>query len=200
MDEKAGLVVLAAGNSSRMGACKFLLKTNEGISILEKIIRDANEFGFDRILVVVNENTYKDVMTTLKFRLNEKLRIVVNQRVELERFFSIQLALIHTTDLDYVFVHNADNPHIDKAVLDLLFEQRKTAPVVIPCYEGKGGHPVLFNKKIAQEVLKADTTSRLDLELKRFDPLRLNCNNEKVLCNIDTKEDYQKFLSNTLTR
>lgn len=87
MDEKAGLVVLAAGNSSRMGACKFLLKTNEGISILEKIIRDASDFGFDRILVVVNENTYNDVAATLKFRLNEKLRIVVNQRVELERFF-----------------------------------------------------------------------------------------------------------------
>lgn len=190
MTKEKGLVILAAGNSSRMGACKFLLKTDTGISFLEKILNDTKEFCFDKVVIVVNENTYNEVIFNLRDHLNENIIVIVNKDVSLERFYTLQLGLQQLKNFDYYFVHNADNPFINSENLNFIYDNREKTSVVVPCYNGKGGHPVMFNKKVAEYLLSAKPESRLNEELKKHNILRLETSFEEVLTDIDTGEDY----------
>ena len=190
MREKKCLIVLAAGNSSRMGTCKFMLKTGAGLSFIENIICETKDFLFDRIIIVVNEKTFHEVSFVLRNHLSEKIKVILNENVERERFYSLQLGLKQLRGFDYYFVHNADNPFLNHETLSLLYRNRFNSPVILPTFNGKGGHPVLFNKIIANFLLSSNSDARLDLELKKHKVLRIESSIKEVLTNIDNREDY----------
>lgn len=62
-------------------------------------------------------------------------------------------------DCDAVLFTLVDHPAISLATVDLLL--RSKAPIAIPRFEGKRGHPVLIRRAICDEFLREPVTSKV---------------------------------------
>jgi len=195
---KTGLIILAAGASSRMGQCKFLLADRSGKPILENLLRAACEFDFTSILIVSSLKNAEAVIAIADTVAPETISVVFNPRPELERFYSLKTGLFALGDIDYCFIHNADNPVLNIATLQKLYECREQASVIVPTYNTKGGHPVLINRNVIEGICAAPADSQLNIELRKSNVLRVEVQDPEILLDIDTEEDYHRYLQHEL--
>jgi len=180
-------VILAAGNSSRMGVPKMSLKFNAKSNFLENIVSEILTCGADEIVVVVNAkaNFQKDFFAT---------KFVVNTHPDWGRFHSLKLGLNGVKNIEKVLIINVDNPFINAKVIDNLVMESNDIDFVYPTYEGKGGHPFLINKKVVTSIInESNIHFNLKEFLKSFNGKSIHVLDEKILANINTKEDYEKF-------
>jgi len=194
--EQIGVLILAAGNSSRMGSHKFLLKYDEKRCFLQKIIENYQDFGCSKIKVVLNKEGGK-LLSERKMQAIDKKHIVINSIEYSERFYSVKLGIAALNKASMIFVHHVDNPFIDFKVLNSLIEHKNEGDYIVPTYEGKGGHPILIKKKIIEAVQR---TNEYDMHFKNFlnhfsrKNVAVNTNN--VLININTIDEYDRFFTN----
>lgn len=195
MIEKSGLIILAAGNSTRMGTCKFMLKLDDQTTFLDSILRGAITTGIETILLVVNEATYSYALNICKKHNHSNINIVINNFADKERLYSLQTALKSVPNLNHYFLHNADNPFLFPETIKKLLENRNKAEVIIPVVGHKGGHPVLFNHKVADSLLNAKLHLKINEVLNQHTSLRLPVDNHEVLTDIDNAAEYYSLIS-----
>lgn len=195
---KTGLIILAAGASSRMGQCKFLLPDRNDKPILENLLRAACEFDFTSILIVSSMKNAEAVIAIADAVAPETISVIFNPRPELERFYSLKTGLFASGDIDCCFIHNADNPVLHIETLQKLYECRDKASVIVPTFNSKGGHPVLINRSVIERICGAPVDSRLNVELQKSDVFRLEIHDPEILLDIDTEEDYNRYLHHEL--
>ncbi|MCD4695433.1 MAG: hypothetical protein K8S16_04250, partial [Bacteroidales bacterium] len=99
------------------------------------------------------------------------------------------------------FIHNVDNPFVNHCVLQLLFDQLGKGDFAVPVYKGKGGHPVLLSEKIITAII-AEKEHDLNLRdfLKDYSRQEVEVDDETVLVNINTMEEYGNYFKNYKTR
>ncbi|HWE49495.1 MAG TPA: nucleotidyltransferase family protein [Bryobacteraceae bacterium] len=146
-------VILAAGESRRMGSPKAFLPFRGGTflsNIADALGRRCAPviavFGFDAArlmkmapagVVAVENPVYEQGMLT-----------------------SLQAGLRAVPDsCDAVIFTLVDHPVISAATLDRLFESK--APIAIPRFQGKRGHPVLVRRRIFEEFLAEPLTAKV---------------------------------------
>lgn len=195
---KTGLIILAAGASSRMGKCKFLLPDRNEKPILENLLRAACEFDFANILIVTALKNAEAVIAIADAVAPETSSVIFNLRPESERFYSVKTGLFASGDIDYCFIHNADNPVLHIETLQKLYECRDTASVIVPTFNNKGGHPVLINRSVIEHICVAPVDSKLNVELQKSHVLRLEIHDPEILLDIDTEEDYNSYIYHEL--
>ncbi|MFP5470267.1 MAG: NTP transferase domain-containing protein [Bacteroidia bacterium] len=193
MKDDLDAIILAAGNSQRMGSCKFFLLMDSGLTFFENIIIQLSNFGIENIIVVTQKTHLKELK-----RLSKKHKIspifITNDFPERGRFYSVQLGIKHTIQSEFSFIHNADSPFIETSVLEKLYDSREKAEVVYPIFNKKGGHPVLVNNKVKQGLIKMPVNSVLKESLKEFKRISVDVDNELITADIDTTEDYEKYI------
>ncbi|MCD4791101.1 MAG: nucleotidyltransferase family protein, partial [Bacteroidales bacterium] len=113
-------VILAAGLSNRMGKKKPLLRFNNELTFLEKIVSVYKSWGVEKPVVVVNRDVLFKI-NQLKSQWLEDCKFVLNQHIGYGRFYSIKLGLQNIMKNLPVFIHNVDNPFVNHCVLQLLF-------------------------------------------------------------------------------
>ncbi len=193
MKKACSVIILAAGNSARMGQIKFTLRMKDGKTFLEHIIGQFSEFGCKEIVVVVNRNGYS-FLEQHSFRFNNNVHIIVNEHPEYGRFYSLKQGLPGVSGGQFVFIHNADNPYAEREVLERIFRHRQETSVVKPVFEGKGGHPALISKEVCDIILaETGTDIRMDNFLNKFPQLRVDAGTDSILVNVNTLEDYRKL-------
>lgn len=194
MKSRISVIILAAGNSDRMGQCKFLLPMANGLTFFENIIQTFSDFGILNI-VVVTQAKYLNILQRKCIKNNVKSSFVVNNFPEHERFYSLQLGIKALGDSEFCFVHNADSPFIDRSTLDLLVSKKNEADFVCPVFNNKGGHPILLNKDTLNELLMKPMNSNLKDELIARSRLNVMVDSELVTVDIDTPDDYKKYFN-----
>ncbi|RLD34723.1 MAG: hypothetical protein DRJ02_09925 [Bacteroidetes bacterium] len=193
MKKACSVIILAAGNSARMGQIKFTLRMKDGKTFLEHIIEQFSEFGCKEIVVVVNRNGYS-FLEQHSFRFNNNVHIIVNEHPEYGRFYSLKQGLPGVSGGQFVFIHNADNPFVEKSVLEDLYAAREEAAIIKPVHKGKGGHPVLIADKIRSAILAVtENDIRLDDFLRKYAQKKITTGSEKIHVNVNTKEDLRKL-------
>jgi len=191
--KKTSALILAAGNSTRMGSPKFMLKFDENHTFLEKIIAGYKEFGCDEMIIVVNPSG-AEILKQYKSKIIDSQYIVINTQPESERFVSIQTGLRAFPKPDKVFIHPVDNPFIDSSVLEILYQNSKNSDYQFPAYKGKGGHPILINKKVIGEISDSNEKDiHLKVFLKQFIQARINVDTANILVNINSLEEYKIY-------
>lgn len=194
MKKKSNIVILAAGTSSRMGTPKFLLEYDENTTFLEQIIKGYEAFGCKRIIVVLNEDNARLLRQNYLPYLSDKIEIVVNRHLNWERFYSVKLALAKLNSNSPVFIHNVDNPFVNQSILQLLLENISENNFVVPEFQGSRGHPILLSEKIVKGIVfEEKNNSNLKNFLKIYKKLVVEVNDDKILVNINSKEDYDVF-------
>jgi molybdenum cofactor cytidylyltransferase len=193
-EKPCSIIILAAGNSSRMKSPKFALPFDKKYTFLEKIIQEYDNFGCNKIIVVLNKEG-KLLADTLNLKL-KKTTIVVNNHPEWERFYSIKVGLESLTQSHPVFIHNVDNPFVNTTILGNLLQQDINAGFVVPTYKGRGGHPILISNKVCQAIVSEKENAIIFSEfLKDYNKKRVDVADEKILVNINSKDLYQKYFT-----
>ena len=193
METNISVIILAAGNSSRLGKPKFLLKTSSGETFIETITRQYAEFGCANIIVVVNKSGNK-LLTNLKFPSNTK--IAINHDHNSGRFSSIKTG-VEQINTNHTFIHNIDNPSAKAKILESLYNEKYQADVIKPVINNKGGHPILISKKVCEDIILEKTNDKnLKYFLKNYSTEEVEVNDDAILFNINTLEDYYLFCTN----
>ncbi len=186
------VIILAAGKSSRMGEAKFSLKYNDKLTFIEKLIKTYQDFNCKEIIVVLNKEGL-EVFKNLAIKNLKSVKIIENNHLEYERFYSIKLGLSDLELESSVFIQNSDNPLINNLLLNNLILNLDEYDYVNPYYNGKGGHPVLLSQKIVKSII-TEKANDLNLKeyLKGFSQKKLQQKDKNVLININTPSEYIK--------
>jgi len=193
---KFGALILAAGNSSRMGKPKYALKFDKNHTFTEKIISTLYEVGCEKIAIVLNSNDVQDFKKNFTF-FKSLIIIAENPTPERGRFSSIKLGLELLKFQGNVFIINVDNPLFQKETLIHLAEKSNETEVIIPVFHGQKGHPVLISQAVVQKAL-AQTSLYMPFRefLNRFSQRHVEVEDENILVNINTQEDYDEYFVN----
>jgi len=185
-----GAVILAAGESRRMGRPKLLLRI-KGKRMIEWVVDSFN--GVVDELVVVLGHDPESLIPTL-----EELgtRWVVNENYQEGMVSSFKKGLERLKNCDAVFLALGDQPLVDRDFLMKAVDAWKGgAKIVSPVYKGKKGHPVLFDQSLFDEILSLQEHEMIrDVIHRHGDKHHLVEAGEWVVTDLDTPESFRKFM------
>ena len=189
-------VILAAGESSRMGRDKALLEWR-GHSFLEATL-DLLAPHTQLSIVVAGKNA--ESLAPIVYAKAGFLS--VNHRPELGQFSSLQVGLqeVLNRGRDAAVVALVDRPPCGAATLERLLAEFAEAYLqgkwaVVPEYAGKHGHPIVVGREMMEAFLKAPATSSArEVEHSLADRvLYLAVEDPLIAVNVDTPEDYERL-------
>ena len=162
----AGLI-LAAGESSRMGRDKALL-VYRGRTFLESIIAMLREAGIDRIAAVLGHHA-QEIRQAANFA---EVEVVLNSEYRRGQTSSLQAGLraLDSADLDAVVLCLVDHPAATSTTVRKLLEsfRMSRAPVVIPTHQGQRGHPILISRTLFDELLSLGPEQGANLVVRKY--------------------------------
>jgi molybdenum cofactor cytidylyltransferase len=186
--KQVSVIILAAGNSGRMGSDKAQLPAGNGFSFAGKLVKGFSEFGVHPIVVVVNKNIDLSELNPAQ------IIITLNEHLEKGRSWSILQGMKDVPGYCPCFLQNIDNPYLENELMDLLLDSVKPDSYVVPVYQGKGGHPVLLGGQIVNCLKNLNDLPDFRKVLKQFNRIEVAYCDERILLNINTPAEYEQFI------
>ncbi len=183
-------IVLAAGKSSRMAEFKPLLPFGKS-TIIETVIESALSI-VERVMVVVGY--YSDRIVNFR-NWDDRILFIKNPNPELGMFSSVKVGAKEITNPRF-FIVLGDQPQVSKKVYKQLLEVTN-ADVISPRYKEISGHPVLLSEAVRIRILQADekdSSVTLRTILSEFEHKYIEVNDEWILWNINTDDQYGEML------
>ncbi|MEI6456978.1 MAG: NTP transferase domain-containing protein [bacterium] len=182
------MILLAAGNSVRMGRPKAMLTWPDGVTFAERLTEVCRDSHIDPVILVVNREVMK-VLPDLS-----GVEIVINDHIDRGRFYSLLLGLEKVSSGSPVFIHNIDNPYLDAGLLKRMALQVNPGGYVVPVHNRRRGHPVLFGGGMTDEIRGMDYRTDMREVIKNFAGKEIVCDQSGIHWNINTPEDYRQFM------
>lgn len=193
-------IILAAGESARMGYPKALLKF-QNTSFLEHLINIIKSAGILNLIVVLGYDAEKivDLLNLEKIKKDLNIKFLVNKDYQKGQLTSVQTAIrALPKNVEAIILLPVDRPLISKDIVKKILEKyfETKAKIVIPTFEGKRGHPVLFSSTVLNDLMNAplDIGARYVVWNNSADLIEVPTMDSGILINIDTPEDYKKYI------
>ncbi len=175
-----------------MGVYKPLLPFGNR-TIIEACIDNFQRAGIENIIVVVPAHRTKEMRSRLA---HLQVGFAVNSDEESEMSDSIARGVEQLSSVTQAFfIALADQPMIPPAVIQTMLDERRRtgARIIAPEYDGRGGHPVLIDFELREELLQLDAKRGLCALLDKHtnEVLRVVVDTEFVTRDLDTWDDYQ---------
>ncbi len=184
-------ILLAAGESKRMGRPKLLLKWGQ-CTIIEKSVDTLLASKIDELIVVLG---YK-AQAILRRLGTRRLKAVINHQYRMGMSTSIRRGLEKVNSKsEAILIALADQPFIETDVINHLIDVycRNPHGIVLPSYKGRRGHPVILNRLRYQGEmgeLMGDVGCRPILNRHSEHILEVEVDSEGVIVDIDTWGEY----------
>jgi molybdenum cofactor cytidylyltransferase len=179
-----------------MGQLKALLPWN-GMPLIEHQIAALQSAGVDRVVVVLGHEAQ---MVKALLEGKEGVICVVNPDYMKGKTTSIK-AGVKALGLDEpaaLVILNVDQPRTAGAIRHLLQQHRQgRSPITIPTYRGKGGHPLILDPSLLDELRSiSEETLGLNAVVRRHqrESQRVEMDTPEVLLDLNTPEQYQAAL------
>jgi len=191
---KIGAMILAAGESRRMGEPKLLLLFGER-TIIEAVVSSVIHSKVDEVLVVLGSSAEKIEEKIKDF----SLRITVNPDYKQGMLSSVQWGFKEIPkEIQGVLVCLGDQPSISTGIIDRVIDayNRTGKGIVVPTYKKRRGHPVLIDMKYLEEIqnLSPEVGLRGVVYNHPQDTLEVEVDTSSILRDIDNADDYNKEL------
>jgi len=199
-------IILAAGDSSRMGRDKALLpwppsvagqrpSTETFLSAAIRALSLATEF----VVVVTGKNA--EALAPVVYA--EGASLVVNPDPGRGQFSSLQVGLreVLNRGRDAAMVTLVDRPPVGAATLQALHDAFESSEqniwLVIPEFSSKHGHPYLLGREMIEVFLRVPATSiARDIEHEHQQHIQyVHVDDPLVVLNINTPEEYSGLLA-----
>lgn len=188
-------IVLAAGESKRMGSPKMLLPYN-GTTVLGKVIENVLAAGITEPLVIAGAERDEIIKAVMRYPVKH----CYNEKYRSGMLSSVQCGLTSLAeDCRAVLVMPGDQPMISEREIKKVIKSwiESGRGIVMPSYNGKRGHPLIVDMKYRTEILALPEEEGLRrlAEMHPEDVLEAETDDPCVLRDIDTKEDYLNELN-----
>jgi molybdenum cofactor cytidylyltransferase len=190
-----GIIILAAGSSSRLGNTKQLLPF-KGKTLLKHTIEAAVEAGAQPVVVVTGANA-DEISKEIK---NEKVEIVFNKNWEQGMASGIVIglksAITLNNELEKVIITVCDQPFVSSSLFQqLIQEQTKNKKhIVASAYADTIGTPALFTAKYFPALMGLTGDQGAKGLLKKYSEDLATVDFPDGYIDIDTQEDYENLL------
>ena len=191
-------IVLAGGKSSRMGQPKALLPTRSpGETFLDRITRTLLDGGVDRVFVVVGADA---AIITADAKPQPNVAILNNPDYERGQLTSLLTGLRRVDDAEAtgVVVTLIDVPLVTCETVRALIAAHRAhqASIVRPVADGRHGHPVIFHRRLFEDLRRADpaTGAKSVVRARAAEIHEVQVDDEGAFVDIDTREDYERWI------
>src|ERR1051325_5866744 len=189
--DSVAAVLLAAGQSRRMGAFKPLLPFGRR-SVVETCVANLLEAGAREVVVVVG---HRGLEAPAALARETRVRFAVNDVEGSESGLSVARGVEAVSDgAEAVLVALVDQPAVPPGAIRSLIEARARtgARIVAPEWRGRGGHPVLLDLSLREEILSVvpEKGLRALFDAHGAEVLRVPADSPFVARDMDTWDDY----------
>jgi molybdenum cofactor cytidylyltransferase len=189
-----GAIVLAAGQSRRMGNPKLLMSWN-GTTIIQHILNQLKTAHIQPIVMVFGGNSPE-----FKFISVENKLVLANNPnfADGSMLHSVQIGIreLLKFPIKGIFIVLGDQPALQVSLIFQLIEKfnKSNKKIVVPEYGGHKGHPWLLSSDLAKEILILDepNTLRTFLNDHKSEIEYIAVSDPSILSDIDTPEDYKQ--------
>lgn len=196
--KKFWAIVLAAGESKRMGSPKMLLDFG-GVTMLERVIENITNSKISDTIVVLGAE--RDKLTEIIERM--PVSHCFNENYREGMLSSVKCGFRNVpADTDAVLVFQGDQPFISPEVINSVIEKYLSSDfgLVMPVFNGKRGHPLLIDSRYFNEIELLDSSEGLRSLARRNseDVLEVNTNQPGILRDFDTYAEYRNEINQKL--
>ncbi|MFK9092774.1 NTP transferase domain-containing protein [Bacillus salipaludis] len=187
-------ILLAAGQSSRMGKLKGLLPW-KGVTLFEHQLMTLEKSSVEEIIVVFGYQAEQFMKLAKYF----PVRMKFNKKNPFGKCSSILSGLqAMKNPKNNILIAALDQP-LDTDTINSLSETLEGSDhlIAVPVFLGKRGHPVLFSGSLHNDLLtiNEETMGLRSIFQKYKDTvMEVSVNNPTILLNLNTPDDYQMAL------
>jgi molybdenum cofactor cytidylyltransferase len=187
-------VVLAAGQSTRMGSPKLTMKWGD-TTIIGKVVDTLSNLDLNEILVVTG-GAHREVKDALE---NKPVRIVFNPDFEKgEMLSSLKIGLTALNPaVRAALVVLGDQPQMQEGVVEAVLQAYRTSgdALIVPSYKNRRGHPWIVDRALWGQVQDLDNSKILRDFLHEHEAMihHVNVNTSTIHQDLDTPEDYEEY-------
>ena len=193
-------VILAAGESTRMGSAKALLADPEGRPFVARLVRTFQSADIRRVIVVTGSR-HDEIAEALE----KDAPLLAPQVVRNEAPTRGQLSSLWTgmnaaeaVDPDAMLLTLVDVPLVKETTVRAVVEQwrRVRAPIVRPAVGDRHGHPVLFDRSLFEELRRAplDEGAKVVVHAHAATLVNVEVDDPGCVTDVDTPADYERLL------
>ncbi|MTI38007.1 nucleotidyltransferase family protein [Fulvivirga lutimaris] len=194
---KGAILILAAGNSSRLGRSKQLVEISKGQTLLNQSIQTAEQSQLGEVYVVLGAD-YKMHSESI----NSQVHLIENSNWSAGMGSSLKAGLAQIASsqnqTDFIVVSVCDQPYLETENFLALYSEFKKGdkPIIASKYDVGFGVPVLFSNSVFNELLQLGDGEgalkflKINLEQVAFVDFK------KGNIDIDTQDDLLNHLSN----
>lgn len=173
-----------------MGSPKALLPFR-GKTFLDNILAAISQALVERVVVVAGHHREE-----IEAVVRPPITVVFNPEYEQGMVTSFQAgirALPPETSAALLFL--VDHPLVDPGTIEALLSRVAPDRIVVPVFDGRRGHPVLFGSDILREILVLPPTQGPNIVVRKNPGrvIQVSVNFRGILADIDTPEDFKKL-------
>ena len=188
-------LILAAGESRRMGSPKMLLPF-KGATIIERVIENVLASEINSATVVLGAEKERILSVIKRYGINS----VINENYRDGMLSSVRTGLSAIRgSYDAVMIFPGDMPLIAPGITNTLIGSfgKSSKRIIIPVSGSMRGHPILISSHLHDEIGKLDDNEGLRQLAVRFpdEVLEISVDDHSVLKDIDTREEYLKEIN-----
>lgn len=193
---KINAIVLAGGESRRMGTPKMLLPFGE-VTMIEKVIGNIKSSGLKDITVVLG--AVRDELISILRGLEVSWCINENYR---EGMLSSVICGLKNTACDAAaMIFPGDQPLIKPATISEIIDKFGSwrGGITVAAYKGRRGHPLVFHPRYRAEIKRLEPSGGLRQLLTIFHEhvLQAEVDDPGILKDFDTFDDYLREIKPT---
>lgn len=194
-DSLIGIILLAAGESARLGEPKQLVRF-QGATLLRRSVKAALKIS-GKIVVTLGSR-----IEIIRKEIEDlPVEIVENKDWQTGMSGSIKVGLKKLFDdadsIRAVVVMVCDQPFVDENLLEKIITKfhETDAPIVACAYQNTRGVPALFHRKLFPELLALDAKAGAKRLIKKYESQTATVSFPEGEFDIDTPADYEKLLN-----
>jgi len=187
------VIILAAGESKRMGQPKMLLPWGE-VTVIEHVVSVFMNAGLEDILVITGGAREKMEKVIAQYPIQSVHNEVYANG---EMLSSLQLGLSALKpQVEATLIALGDQPQVQEMSVRMVCEafHKTKSNIVVPSYQMKRGHPWLVTRPLWGGLLKMKSpqSPRDFLNAHKNEIQYINTDDPNILEDLDTPDDYRR--------